>query len=160
MIHHFDPPQSLPPEHRHDFQWPAALGAGLIPGLILLIVPRGSPWSALTFFTPVVMGRTVPPQTGMSLGSSMLLHLAIAIVYGLIISRVVARVTQLRAVVAGGITGLILYLINFGVVSWSVPEFRGNEVLVVFTHAVFGLIAGGAYRGLLRRVPTSDATNR
>src|SRR5689334_12659353 len=127
MIQHFDPPQLLESDAPHEFQWPAAFGAGLIPGLILLIAPHGSPWSSLTFFNPSVLGRAAPAQSGMSLEGSILLHLAASLLYGLIIARIVARFTQLRAVVAGGVIGLLLYLVNFGVVSWFAPDFLGNE---------------------------------
>jgi len=46
---------------------------------------------------------------------------------------------------------LVLYFINLGVVTMWFPAMRGNEVSVFVTHVVFGLIAAGAYRGLLRR---------
>jgi len=155
MIEHFEPPQPLESEDHREFQWSAAFGAGLIPGLILLITPRGSPWSSLTFFNPAVLGRPAPPQSGLSLGGSIFLHLIVSLLYGLIIARIVARFTQLRAVIAGGVVGLLLYAINFGFVSWRAPGFIGNEISVVFTHVVFGLIAGGAYQGLLRRAASA-----
>lgn len=80
-----------------------------------------------------------------------LVHLLIAEVYGLIISACVMHVTQGRAIVTGGIVGLILYFANLAIVSLAFPAWHGNELGVLFTHVVFGLIAGGAYRGLLRR---------
>jgi hypothetical protein len=49
------------------------------------------------------------------------------------------------------VVGLVLYLLNFGVVSLCLPGLRGNEVSVIITHVVFGLVAAGVYRGLLRR---------
>ena len=159
MIEHFEPPQPLQSEDHREFQWTAALGAGLIPGVILLITPRGSPWSSLTFFNPTVLGRAAPTETGVSLEGSILLHLLVSLLYGLIIARLVTQFTQLRAVVAGGVIGLLLYLVNFGAVFWLAPDFLGSEVSVVFTHAVFGLIAGGAYRGLLRRTPAGDTAD-
>ena len=82
-----------------------------------------------------------------------LVHLLISIIYGILIARVVASLRQGRAILTGGLAGLVLYVINFGVVSAFWPEWRGAEVTVVFTHIVFGLIAAGAYRGLLRRKP-------
>src|SRR5207248_11689730 len=61
MIRHFEPAHPLEPEDKPGMQWGAALGAGLIAGVILLVVPRGSPWSSLTVFSPVIMGRALSP---------------------------------------------------------------------------------------------------
>jgi hypothetical protein len=155
MIRNFEPPNWTEPERPGHFQWGAACGAGLIAGLILLIIPRGSPWAELTFFAPVVMGRIVSPEFGSSFVSTVVIHLAVSLVCGLVISRIVAAVTQLRALIVGGIAGLAIYLANYVIVSWWIPELGGNEMSVMFTHIVFGLIAGGAYRGLLRRTPTT-----
>jgi hypothetical protein len=157
MIRSFEPPQLLEPES--DFQWSAAWGAGLIAGIILLVAPRGSPWSSLTFLAPVVMGRVVPPEVGFPFFGTLLVHMGLSLVYGLIISWVITSVTRLWAIVVGGFAGLVLYLINLGIVSTWFPQLRSNEVPVIFTHVVFGLIAGGAYRGLLRRKQASLPAN-
>jgi hypothetical protein len=97
----------------------------------------------------------VPPELGISLFTTYVLHMALSLVYGVIISWVLTSVTRLWAIVVGGFVGLILYLINLGVVAAWFPRGRGNEVSVLIAHVVFGLIAGGAYRGLLRRKAAS-----
>jgi hypothetical protein len=132
-------------------QWSPALGAGLLAGAVLLLVPRGSPWSALTFFSPVLIGRTLPSSAEMPLPAVWAIHLGISVLYGFAVSWAVAGVSQQRAILAGGVVGVGLYIINFGVISLCWTALRGNEVGVMFTHIVFGLIAAGAYRGLLRR---------
>jgi hypothetical protein len=151
MIERFEPGQPTEPEDKNHLQWLPAIGAGLIAGAVLLIVPRGSPWSTITFFLPVIMGRVMPDAWNFPLMGSYLIHLALSVIYSLIISRVVVGVTQLRAVITGGIMGLFLYFVNFAVASFCLPEVRGNEFSVLFAHFVFGAIVGGAYRGLLRR---------
>jgi hypothetical protein len=151
MIRHFDQNEVMEPERHVQFQWMAALGAGLIPGILLLLAPRGSPWAGISFFSSVVMGRPLPAGLVMPLPVLCLVHLLIAEVYGLIISACGTHLTQGRAVLTGGIVGLILYFVNLGMVTWAFPAWRGSEIGVLFTHVVFGLIAGGAYRGLLRR---------
>lgn len=151
MIHHFEPPVPLAPEGQHGFQWLPAISAGLMAGTVLLMIPQGSPWSGVTFFAPMIGGRLVPAGWGMPLALTMMIHLAGAVVYGVIISFIVKRVTQMRALIIGVIAGLALYLINLGIVRASFPEMRGDEISVLFAHIVFGAIAAGAYRGLLRR---------
>jgi hypothetical protein len=154
MIRNFEPPTRSEPEDKDHLQWLPAIYAGLIAGGVLLIVPRGSPWSSLDFFAPVVMGRVIPQTWNIPLVGCFGLHIVLSIFYSLIISRVVVGVTQLRAVITGGIVGLFLYLLNLAVVSFAFPELRGNEVSVAITHLVFGFVASGSYRGLLPRRPT------
>jgi hypothetical protein len=97
------------------------------------------------------MGRVVPPSWGVPALGSAVLHLAVSVVYGFIISLAVINIRELRAVLVGGLVGALLYILNLGIVSFWLPNMRGNEVPVIITHIVFGLIAAGAYRGLLRR---------
>lgn len=143
--------QPLEPERGGAFQWPAAFGSGLIAGALLLFVPRGSPWSTMTFFSPVVMGRNLSLIGAPPIGEAWLLHFIVAIIYGLIVSRVVAHMAYKRAFVTGALLGLALYCLNLAIVSVAWPQLRGSEPTVVFAHLVFGLIAAGAYRGMLRR---------
>ena len=109
---------------------------------------------------PAILGRIVPAAWGMSMLGVIVLHLVLSLIYGFIISLAVMNVHQLRAVVLGGIVGLALYLVNYGIVAMWLPSMKGNEVSVIVTHIVFGLIAAGVYRGLLRRrVPASTTSN-
>jgi hypothetical protein len=158
MIRSYSPPVSLEPEGDNRLQWGPAVGAGVIAGAILLLVPRGSPWSALTFFSPVIMGRSLPPGVELSLPLVWMLHMAVSIIYSLLITRVVAGLRQQRAILTGSLMGLILYVVNLAIVSIWRRDFPGNEVSVVFTHVVFGLIAAGAYRGLLKRKAAQPAS--
>ena len=128
-----------------------AVMAGLIAGVVLLIVPHASPWEGLASFTPALMGRVVPASWGVGAFLTVILHLALAIIYGVLISFAVSHIRQMAAVVAGGVAGVVLYFLNLGIVTACFPAMRGNEVSVFVTHAVLGLIAAGAYRGLLRR---------
>jgi len=157
MIKGYESAHLLEPEEPTRFHPDPALEAGLIAGFVLLVIPHGSPWSSLTFFSPVIMGRAVPGPSEIPLLLVWTIHLAVSLVYGLIISRVVATLRWKKAFFTGVLTGLILYVVNFGVVSAIWPWLRDSEFTVVVTHMVFGLITAGAYRGLLKRkleVPT------
>lgn len=156
MIKGFEQPHPSDPIEESQWQRMPAMISGLIAGVVLLIVPHASPWEGLTSFTPALMGRVVPPMWELGVFVTVVLHLVIAIIYGVLISLVVSHIRQLVAVVAGGVAGVVLYFLNLGVVSLWFPAMRINEVSVFVTHLVFGLIAAGAYRGLLRRrIPTS-----
>jgi len=161
MIKGYDSPHLLEPEEPRRFHLGPAFGAGFIAGAILLIVPHGSPWESLTFFSPVIMGRAVPGPTEIPLLLVWTLHLAVSLLYGLIISRLVATLRWRRAFFTGALAGLVLYVANLGIVSVAWPRLRGAEFSVIVTHIVFGLITAGAYRGLLKRkrdIPVSAAT--
>lgn len=151
MIKGFEQPHPSEPIEESHWQGMPAVWAGLIAGVVLLIVPHASPWEGLTSFTPALMGRVVPQMWGLGIFMTVILHLALAIIYGVLISFVVSHIRQMAAVITGGVAGLALYFINLGVVTSCFPAMRGNEVSVFVTHLVFGLIAAGAYRGLLRR---------
>ena len=151
MIRRFTAIRPLEPEDGGRFQLVAALVAGLIGGVVLLVVPRGSPWSHLSFFSSVIMGRAEPDGITIPLPLLCLMHLALAELYALIISWFVCNLHQGKAIITGAGVGIVLYLLNLGVVTLALPAWRGNEVGVLFSHVVFGLIVAGAYRGLLRR---------
>jgi hypothetical protein len=155
MIRNFKPNPHIEPENYFPFQWLPAIGAGLIAGIVLLVLPRGNPWSALTFFSPTILGRVVPADWETHWVVAATIHLAISLVYGLIIGRAVAHVTQFRAVIVGSLVGVVLYIVNFLAFSLVARGLIGNEFSVLFAHLVFGAIAGGAYRGLLRREPVA-----
>lgn len=151
MIKGFQPPPPDESPASGHFQISPAVAAGLIPGVILLILPHATPWEGLTLFTPAIMGRQVPASWGMNAFGVAVIHLALSLVYGLIVSLTVINIRELRALWVGGGVGLILYGLNLLVVSLWIPGLRSDEVPVALTHLVFGLVAAGAYRGLLRR---------
>lgn len=155
MIKGFQPPPRDESPVTGHFQWMPALIAGLIPGVILLILPHASPWEGLTVFSPAIMGREVPASWGVNVSGVVVIHLALSLIYGLIISLTVMNVRQLRALLVGGIVGLVLYALNLAVVSLWIPGLHNDEMPVALTHLVFGLVAAGAYRGLLRRTVTA-----
>jgi hypothetical protein len=151
MIKGFEHPQQTEPMEKSHWQGIPAVAAGLIAGVILLIVPHASPWEGLTSFTPAIMGRVVPATWGLGVFLTVVLHLALALIYGLVVSLVIMNIHQMAAVLTGGVVGLVLYFVNLGAVTLWLPAMRGNEVSVIVTHVVCGLITAGAYRGLLRR---------
>jgi len=151
MIKGFERPQRVDSIETRHWQAAPAVAAGLIAGVILLIVPHASPWEGLTSFSPAILGRVVPPAWNLGIFLVVVLHLALSLIYGIVVSFAVIHIREMTAVLVGGAVGLLLYLLNLGAVSLWFPSMRGSEISVIVTHAVFGLIAAGAYRGLLRR---------
>jgi hypothetical protein len=141
----------------------AAMSAGLLIGLLIALFPRGSPWSGMTFFSPTVMGRTLTELRGsflLSLGA----HLALSIGYAIVLGLIVEKLRRVKAVVAGGIIGAVLFLLNWAVFKFLVTDGTTLESLVLFTHIAFGLMAAGAYKGLSKpavvRVISGDSEPR
>jgi hypothetical protein len=86
-------------------------------------------------------------------------HLAVSIVYALIILAVVYRLRTWRAILAGVLTAIVLYGVNFAAFRAFAPEFTGHdEFNVVMAHLLFGGIAAGVIRGFLRPPMTLDET--
>ena len=131
--------------------WSAAVRAGLLAGAVLLVVPQGSPWAGMSFFSGVVMGRTIgswgtwPPLV------VLMLHLGVAVVYTFAIAAIVKNFKSWRGILVGGLVGLALYPLNFAFVAMLIPSLVGGEFRPAFTHLVFGLFAAGAYKGIARR---------
>src|SRR5207244_3684069 len=115
------------------FSWKFAILAGLAAGVLFAIFPRGIPWEGLTFFQPLVMGRTLPASTGTSFWP-FLVHLVVAGIYGLVVASLAHRFRSIRAVLLGGAVGLCLYVVNWAVVTLLAPQLTGNELGVLWTH--------------------------
>ena len=149
-------------EHPRAVNLKAAVGGGLFIGLLIAVFPRGNPWSETTFFSPTVMGRNLIEPGGsflLSLGA----HLALAIGFAIIIGLVAEKLRRVKAVIAGGIVGAILFLLNWAVFNFLVTDGTTRETVVLFTHIAFGLITAGAYKGLSKpavaRIPESSGAN-
>jgi predicted histidine transporter YuiF (NhaC family) len=134
-------------EDRPAMDFNSAMSAGLLIGLLIALFPRGSPWSDMTFFSPTVMGRTLP-ELGGSFLSSLGAHLALSVGYAIIIGLIVNKLHGVRAVITGGIVGALLFLLNWTVFKFLVTDEVTREAMVLFTHVAFGLMTAGAYKGL------------
>lgn len=149
--------QSEQKDYQRSHRWGAAIKAGLIAGLILLLFPSGNPWTSFSQPSAAhIMGRPVSADPTVTLLSASAIpahtaHLAVSVVYALVILAVVYRLRSWRAILAGIITALVLYGINFAAFRMFAPEFTGPyEFNVVLAHVLFGGITAGVIRGLLR----------
>lgn len=129
------------------FNWAAAAKAGLIAGIIFLVMPQGSPWASLTIASGAAMGRPVPGNVALGL----VLQMILALGYTFPIAWATRFVRSWRGILVGGAIGLVLYFVNYGVVRLAWPDFSGSETRVLFTHVVFGMFAAALYKGMTAR---------
>ncbi len=139
--------------------WKAAVFAGLVAAIVSLIVETPlvwlihgeSPWPAARMAAAMVLGPTVlSPQARFDLGVVLvatLIHLALSVVYGVLLAPSLTRAGRIGAGVIGAFFGLVLYLANLHVLAplwfpWFAPLRTG---LTVFSHVVFGAALGVSY---------------
>jgi hypothetical protein len=150
-----------------NFNWVAAIKAGIIAGLVFLIlelvlvstIGGDSPWAPVRMIGAIALGQDVlPPPATFDLTAfiaAAIVHFALAIIYGTIFALVVDRAGwgPGTTVIAGLVFGLLLYAINFYGFTAMFPWFAmaRNEISIL-AHAVFGLVLGYSYRKLAPRV--------
>ncbi len=147
--------------------WSSAVWAGLIAGAVfimleMILVPAfgmGSPWGPPRMIAAIILGKGVLPMMGQPVTFrvgvfvvALLIHFALSIVYGLVLGAIANRLTTGQATAVGGIYGLLLYLVNFYLFTAIFPWFAmARNGVSIFSHVVFGAIAGLAYKGLQHR---------
>ena len=129
----------------------AGIAAGLVylaAQVLLTVLVRGAaPDEPIARIAAVLMGPdTAPPGSEFSftvLGMATIIHLGLSLVFGQIVSAIVWHRSPGAAVVAGALTGIALYVLNFEVIAPSAfPWFQGAIPFVtVIDHALFGLVA-------------------
>jgi hypothetical protein len=137
---------------RRRLDWARACYAGLIAGGLLLMFSGGTPWSSTGHAT--VMGRMLEEPSKMQSDSglmTMVLHMGVAVCYAILIIPVIFGLPATLAILTGGAIGAVLYFINYWISStFGVLPVGEGEIIILVTHAVFGLLVAGAYKGLGR----------
>lgn len=141
--------------------WSAAVWAGVIAGAVFLILEMimvplflgGSPWAPPRMIAATVMGQGVlPPPATFGLGIfivAMIVHFVLSILYAIILAFIVFRMTTGPALLVGAVFGLLLYLVNFFLLTGIFPWFANARNWVsVFAHIAFGLAAAWSYKAL------------
>ncbi len=161
------------------FDWKAAVWAGLIAGVVFLILEMAmvafiqgmSPWGPPRMMAAIAMGEGVlppPPESGMMptfdvgvMMVAMIVHFVITIVFGFIfaILHTLLNMSLATAIVAGTIFGLAVYYVDFYIFTAVFPWFAMARGMVsIIAHAVYGLVLGWAYHALARpRIGSGEA---
>lgn len=150
--------------------WGAALWASIIGGLVfaaleVVLVPlvqEGSPWAPLHMIGAIALGSGAmasPDTFDLQVVSvAVVLHLALAIIYGVILAFVVARLDAGSATLLGAVYGFLLYLINFYAFTKWFPWFAdARDWISIFTHVVQGALWGGLYKAFDGRTLPASA---
>lgn len=148
----------------------SAIWAGLIAGAVFMMmemllvgtVGGESPWAPPRMIAAIVLGQSVlPPPATFDMGilmAAMMVHFPLAVIYALVFGWVATRL-QLgfgAALIAGLAFGVLIYLVNFYGFTGLFPWFAmARNWISLLSHAVFGLVLGGAYQGLAKQTAGS-----
>jgi hypothetical protein len=147
--------------------WAAAVWAGMAAGVVATIVQIVL-WSVFTNASPTVLFRDARFAAAIVLGPGVLpppasfdgrvvlvatlVHFALSVVYGLILSRVIAHLRASASLFVGVVFGLCLYTVNMHGFTIIFPWFEASRVgITIAAQVAFGVIAAGAYRILSHR---------
>ncbi len=147
------------PRMRQLVDWSAAIWAGIVGGIIFLVlnlvlsraVLGISPWAILRYFASPVLGEGVlPPPIHFRLDAvivGIIFHMLLSIVFAMVIAFLIHRWGIWVGIILGGLLGLALYVINF--YNPLLPQFSIlRSWVMLVTHIVFGALAGGIYEAL------------
>jgi hypothetical protein len=158
------PTQDLTESTRWKLDWSAVLWSGVIAGAVFMMVEMlmvqfvmgESMWGPPRMIAAIVLGKGVlpPPATFDAgiLAVAMMVHFPLSILFALILALIINRMGLGPAIAVGAIYGLVLYLVNFYGMTVFFPWFAmARNWVSIFTHVLFGAVAGWAYNGLQKR---------
>ncbi|MGK9168696.1 hypothetical protein KXR53_20450 [Inquilinus limosus] len=151
---------------RFQLNWQAAIAAGIIAGIVFLVVEMGlvaltggEIWGPPRMMAAIAMGEgALPPPATFSFGIvmvAMIVHFVLSIVYGFILGLIIGARSMSTGIAAlvGLAFGLALYLINFyGFAAVAFPWFAmARNWMSILAHLVFGGVLGWSYKAIAER---------
>lgn len=148
---------------KHRFNAKSAAEAGLIAGAVFLVlemllvgIAQGTPWAPPRMIGAILLGPdALPPPAGFALGAvlaGLVVHFVMSALFGLGIGALVSRMSTGTAILVGLAAGLVLYVVNFYVLTAVFPWFAdGRNLITIVAHLVFGGVAAWAYKELAAR---------
>ena len=147
--------------------WSVAACAGIAAGILATLVQIAL-WFAFTDSLPGIFFRDARLAAAIAMGSGVLpppasfdwrvmlvaslVHFALSIAYGLVLSRLIAGLGVTASILVGAVFGLCLYIVNMYGFTVVFPWFEAaRDWITVVTHLVFGLVAAAHYTALARR---------
>ncbi len=146
--------------------WKAVIWASIVAGIVFMMLEMAlvatiggqSPWGPPRMIAAIVMGESVlPPPATFDAGImmvAMMIHFATSILLGVILGWAVSqwKMSLATAIIAGTIFGLLIYFVNFYLMTAVFPWFamaRGG--IAAFAHAMFGFVLGWVYHAVASR---------
>ena len=164
MAQSFD---SLQPAQQHAPDWPAAAVAGLAAGAILMVldlfwstaVMGTGPWITSRRIAAIFLGSDTLKVADFSVGTvalALVVHYSLGVFSGLVLAWIFSRLrygaTVSMDLLVGAVFGLIIYIVNFYVLTRLFPWFAESRgAATLFAHLVFGMSAAFLYWRLERR---------
>ncbi len=146
---------------RQVVDWSAAFWAGLIAGLVFLLLTLfvlpyavgGNAWVMLRMIASLVLGDGIlaPPATfdAAALVVGVVLHLVLSVALTLLLALIIHRWGLLVGIIGGALFGLAVYSINMFTFTLFVPWFyQMHSTAFAIIHVVFGALAGFIYEWL------------
>lgn len=147
---------------RSTINWIAGALAGIVAGIIATVVQLILWWAAsypaidmllrdARLAAAIAMGRAVlPPPISFDwpiMLTASLLHGALSIAYGFLLAPLAAKLPARSAMAAGGMAGLLLYLVNMYGFTLLFPWFAASrDWITAAAHVSFGTSAAIAYK--------------
>ena len=149
--------------HHHALKWSAAIWASIIAGLVFAalemvlerVVNGNSPWMPLHLIDAIGLGPSAlsPANTFdvKIVSTAVAIHMALAILYGVVLALIIERLDTGWAIVIGAIYGFALYYINFYGFTKAFPWFAdARNGVSIFTHVVQSGLVAWIYKALDR----------
>jgi len=147
-------------------KWSAAAYAGIAAGIGATIIEIVL-WSAFTDALPGVFFRDARFAAAIVMGPGVLsraagfdwwvllvatlVHFALSVAYGLILSQLIWRLSMPASLLAGAAFGLFVFALNMYGFTTVFPWFEATrDWIAVAAHLVFGIVAAGVYKLLAR----------
>lgn len=137
--------------------WSAAIWAGLLSGLVMLLISMLLPWLVLgdallivRIIASVMLGPTViPAQAGLVPGIyvvALLTHFGLSLFFALLIAMIFHRWGMVVGFFGGAAMGFIIYFMNYYSFSFAFPWMAPyRNWMLLLGHVFFGALAGSLY---------------
>ena len=152
--------ETTPIRVRQVVDWSAAVWAGIIAGMVTLllnvfVMPMyigGNGWLVIRYFASIALGEGVlPPPSSPHAGAlvtAIVMQLVLSVAFTLVLAFIIHRGGLVAGVLGGAAFGLGVYCINFFLMTRFFDHFNIGNSFLVFSHLIFGALAGGLYEAL------------
>ena len=140
-------------------EWGPAIWASVVAGLVFAVIEMAlawavkgqSPWAPLHMIGAIGLGpAALTPSDTFDLkivSVAVAIHMALAILYGIILAFIVQQLNTTAAVVVGALYGLALYLINFYGFTRLYPWFAdARDWVSILSHLLQSGLMAGLYK--------------